>query len=170
MPGRKDRTMIRLFSLLCVSACLAGCAHGCRKVTRATADQKWAHSAASTITIVDRNCVIRFSKLDSPQRRKSIASGRSIVSGVCIGQRKLYPVLSPSFTGPDGADVEATFRINAPEHPPRNPYVATIRLRYFLFAYDPVWRGTYPIQKGQKAYFLFDGRGKCLSIWIPPDN
>ncbi len=81
-----------------------------------------------------------------------------VVRTVCESQRQISWFVSPSIIGPN---VQAVFRITGLQHVPGKPDVARIVFRYDRFQSNP-------FEIGRESRFLFDGRGKCVSIWASP--
>ena len=173
MTRRKIWIMIGLLSLFCMTlANMVACERTSHKETSyKSAKQKENRMKRTSITISDRDpLILQFAPPPTSIRNQREVLTDVVVIGVCTAIHKLYPIISPSISVPGDVDIEAVIRITGMQHPPGNPNATLIYLRYFFFNYKSVWQGSYLIQKGQMVYFLFDGNGKCLKIWIPPSD
>lgn len=157
--------VIRINLLLCLCLATPACERGSRESAQAPPGRV-SHRPKAAITILDKWRIHFGEPATFAKARAALPSGDVVVKGVCIAERNLFPIISPSIDVPGWADVEAAIRLVGPGRPPGNPHATVIHLRYFFFAYKAVWRGRYLIRKRGIVYLVFNRRGRYMQAWV----
>ena len=157
--------MIRLNLLLCLCLAIPACNRGSRESAQAPPGPA-SHRPRVVTTVLDKWQMHFGQPATFAKVRAALPSGDVVVKGVCVAERKLFPIISPSIDVPGWADVEAAIRVVGPGRPPGNPRATVIHLRYFFFAYKAVWRGRYLIRRQGVVYLVFNRQGRYMQAWV----